>query len=85
MDASTLMSEGLTLMSFGMGFVFTFLTLLVIATKIMSWIIIRYEANIDFPVEIEDQVVSTVTPVKDESILAILSAAIQEYRSHHKF
>lgn len=84
MDASTLMSEGLTLMSFGMGFVFIFLTLLVIATRIMSTIIVRYEANLDFPVEIEAQPVSTVSPVKDESLLAILAAAVKEYRSHHK-
>lgn len=43
MEDSTLMSEGLTLMLTGMGFVFVFLTVLVLVTTLMSWIITRYE------------------------------------------
>ena len=39
MDDTTLMSEGLTLMLTGMGFVFVFLTVLVLVTTLMSWVI----------------------------------------------
>jgi len=80
MDASVLMTEGLTLMGFGMGFVFVFLTLLVIATKIMSWIINRYESNIDFP-STDNIQPPVATPVKDESLITVLTAAIHKHRS----
>ena len=46
MEDSTLMSEGLTLMLTGMGFVFVFLTVLVLVTTLMSWIITRYEKSV---------------------------------------
>ena len=46
MEKSTLMSEGLTLMVTGMGFVFVFLTVLVLVTTLMSWIITRYEKSV---------------------------------------
>jgi oxaloacetate decarboxylase gamma subunit len=45
-DESSLLNEGLTLMLFGMGFVFLFLTLLVIATSIMSKLMTKYEKTI---------------------------------------
>ena len=83
MDASILMTEGLTLMGFGMGFVFVFLTLLVIATKIMSWIINRYESNIDFPAP-TSVAAPVATPVKDESLIAVLTAAVHKHRSRRK-
>jgi oxaloacetate decarboxylase gamma subunit len=46
MEAPSLLNEGLTLMLFGMGFVFVFLTLLVFATKMMSLLITQYEKNV---------------------------------------
>ncbi|WP_419831591.1 OadG family protein [Endozoicomonas atrinae] len=42
MNPSDLISEGSSLMLFGMGFVFLFLTLLVLVTSLMSKIIDRY-------------------------------------------
>ena len=46
MTASNLMTEGLNLMLVGMGFVFVFLTLLVIITTFMSKIITSYELSL---------------------------------------
>ncbi len=48
--SSDLMLEGLTLMVFGMGFVFTFLTLLVLATKTMSATVLRFSPVEDLSV-----------------------------------
>jgi len=89
MDAPSLMEEGINLMLFGMGFVFVFLTLLVIVTSIMSRIIIRIEKNVgEMP---EDGVPSPTTFISphhehvdhsdDKTIVAVLSAAVKKYRS----
>ena len=89
MEASSLMEDGLNLMLFGMGFVFVFLTLLVVATSLMSWIIIKIEKNVGtIP---EDGVPSPTTFIakhdeqaphcNDNAIIAVLSAAVHKYRS----
>ena len=80
--SSDLMLEGLTLMVFGMGFVFTFLTLLVLATKTMSATVLRFSP-------VED--LSLLTPplnmaspsqqvANDAQLMAVLSAAVHRYR-----
>jgi len=80
--SSDLMLEGLTLMVFGMGFVFTFLTLLVLATKTMSATVLRFSP-------VEDLLVLTpplnmVSPsqqvANDAQLMAVLSAAVHRYR-----
>jgi len=95
MDTSNLLSEGVTLMIFGVSFVFVFLTLLVIVTSLMSWIIIRYEKNVGtLP---EDGIPAATTFISphthdhaehphsdDSSLITILSAAVHKYRSRHK-
>jgi oxaloacetate decarboxylase (Na+ extruding) subunit gamma len=97
MEASSLLNEGLTLMLFGMGFVFIFLTLLVFVTSLMSRIITLYEKNVGVlpkgGVPSPTPVIPHHSPVNtlpadakkpDENTLAILSAAIREYRARHK-
>lgn len=85
MPSSDLMLEGLTLMVFGMGFVFTFLTLLVLATKTMSATVLRFAP-------VEDLLVLNppLTPVSpsqqvanDPQLMAVLSAAVHRYRQDH--
>ena len=95
MDTSNLLNEGFTLMLFGVGFVFVFLTLLVIATSLMSWIIIKYEKSVGaLPEDGIPAPTVFISPHKhdhaehahseDSSLITILSAAVHKYRSRHK-
>jgi len=96
MEASSLLNEGLTLMLFGMGFVFVFLTLLVFVTKIMSQLITKYEKSVGVlpeggvpsPTAViprHGPIASVAhTPQEDKNLILILTAAVHEYRSRHK-
>lgn len=97
MESSNLMNEGLTLMLFGMGFVFLFLTLLVGATTLMSRIITKYEKNVGAIPEGGVPSPTAVIPrhgplaqqpvkqhVEDKTIISVISAAVHKYRSNHK-
>jgi len=95
MDTSNLLNEGFSLMLFGVGFVFVFLTLLVIATSLMSWIITKYEKNVgvlpEDGIPAPTAVVGSnkhehahVTHTQDSSLITVLTAAIHKYRSKNK-
>lgn len=77
MEESGLLIEGLTLMALGMGFVFVFLTVLVIATTGMSWVVRRFTPE---PVEVPE--VSRRPPARqdDGELIAVLAAALHRYR-----
>jgi len=94
MDTPSLIEEGINLMLFGMGFVFVFLTLLVIVTSLMSWIIIKVEKNIGV---IPDEGVAAPTtfipphgplaeqaPSDDKTLISVLTAAVHKFRSDKK-
>lgn len=97
MESSDLLNEGFTLMLFGVGFVFVFLTLLVIATSLMSWVIIRYEKSVGVlpedgipaptavvgPHHKHDQA-GQQTQSQDSSLITVLTAAVHKYRSRNK-
>lgn len=96
MDDTTLMSEGLTLMLTGMGFVFVFLTVLVLVTSLMSWIITRYEKSVG---ALPEEGIPTPTAVlgqhqptspqkasqspQDHTLLTVLSSAVHKYRNRN--
>ena len=44
---TTMIEQGTTLMLYGMGTVFTFLTLLVFATTLMSYLVSRFQRQTD--------------------------------------
>lgn len=74
-----IMQQGVDLMLFGMGSVFIFLTVLVIATAIMSSVVQRFFPEAPAPV---------VTPparapqgVTDPKLLAIIKGAIDQHRA----
>ena len=73
--------QGLNLMAFGMGAVFVFLTLLVIATSIMSAIIGKlYPESLPAPKSIK----MPSTQVEDQQIVSAIIAAIKLHRSRNK-
>ncbi|MBF8222332.1 OadG family protein [Halomonas sp. 328] len=75
-----LLQEGLALMGFGMGFVFVFLTVLVISTTLMSRVVNRL-----VPVP-EPKAPTPAAPARqdDEELLAVMSAALHRYRQRHR-
>ncbi|CAH0530852.1 oxaloacetate decarboxylase gamma chain [Allocatenococcus thiocycli] len=69
-----LFTEGLNLMTLGMGFVFTFLVFLVFAVKAMSNFLVRFETTTSpQPKNVAP------TPKTDHHLVAVIAAAI-----HHK-
>ena len=74
------MSKGIELMLAGMGIVFLFLTMLVLAINLMSSLIQRF-----FPEA--PNLVGTVTTSSsgiDKNIVAAIAAAVHQHRSKHK-
>jgi oxaloacetate decarboxylase gamma subunit len=75
---STLISQGLDLMLYGMGTVFTFLTLLVGVTTLMSTVVNK------LIIEQPEEAVSTATaPLKsavEPRIAKVIQAAIDQHR-----
>ncbi len=98
MEQSSLLSEGVTLMLYGMGFVFVFLTVLVSATSLMSKLITKYEKNVG--VIPDEGIASPATYIpqhdslanqdpaanlaNDETIIPVVSAAVHKHRSRNK-
>jgi len=67
-----------------MGFVFTFLTLLVFATKTMSAIVLRLEPVEDLVITPPLNMASPSQNVaNDPQLMAVLSAAVHRYRQDH--
>ena len=81
-----LMLEGINLMVIGMGAVFTFLTLLVFTTTLMSKLVMKYAPPPPAPAAPPVVVASPNQPnqVSDGQLLAVISAAIHRHRSHQK-
>ena len=74
-----LMSSGVELMFVGMGIVFLFLTMLVVAINIMSsWVQRLFP---DAPIQ---AVAPAVSGGIDKNIIAAITAAVYQHRSKHK-
>jgi oxaloacetate decarboxylase gamma subunit len=75
-----LMGSGVELMFAGMGIVFLFLTMLVVAINIMSTLVQRFFP--DAPASAATS--TTVSSGIDKSIIAAITAAVHQHRSKHK-
>ncbi len=76
----SLMQEGLMLMAFGMGFVFVFLTVLVIATTGMSKLVARWA-----PVPAKPEAARAPAPAaQDDDLMVVISTAVHRYRQRHR-
>ncbi|MCG7601449.1 OadG family protein [Halomonas sp. McH1-25] len=81
MSDSQLIQEGLSLMAFGMGFVFVFLTLLVFATTGMSRLVMRF---VPAPVKEEASRQAPPPARTDDDVMAAISVAVHRYRQRHR-
>lgn len=72
-----LVSQGFELAIFGMGTVFVFLTLLILATHCMSLLVQKFEH------ETSNQAVLAETQIDDHHLLTIISAAIAQHKNKH--
>jgi oxaloacetate decarboxylase (Na+ extruding) subunit gamma len=77
-NMTELMSSGIELMIAGMAIVFLFLTMLVCAINLMSFIVQRF-----FP-EAPTTAVHVSTGGVDKQVIAAITAAVHQYRSQHK-
>jgi oxaloacetate decarboxylase gamma subunit len=76
-----LMSRGIELMLVGMGIVFLFLTMLVVAINIMSSLVQRFFPDAPTPTMGATPIVSGGI---DKSIIAAITAAVHQHRSKHQ-
>lgn len=77
-----LMNTAIELMLLGMGMVFVFLTVLILATQGMSAIIIRMAASDASDVQTTIAPIKTTTsPVRDQALLKAIGEAIKQHRS----
>ncbi|AOM00313.1 sodium pump decarboxylase subunit gamma [Cobetia marina] len=87
MQENDLLGEGLNLMVFGMGFVFVFLSLLVVAMMAMAKLVDRFApAPLPAAPRTTRAPVSAAPAAEDDSELtAVMAAAIHRFRQdHHK-
>ncbi|ANG61627.1 oxaloacetate decarboxylase [Marinobacterium aestuarii] len=82
-----LLSEGLELMVFGMGFVFVFLTLLVFVTGLMSKIVTKYAPAPEIkPAKKRATAAGSASvsapAANNDELVAVISAAVHKFRSN---
>lgn len=80
------MDNALALMAVGMGFVFSFLIILVAVTLIMSAIAMRLSPAEEkvVPGAQDGQQEGTGSPMEDKQLMAVISAAVSKYRARHR-
>lgn len=76
-----LLSEGLELMVFGMGFVIVFLTLLVFATTAMSALVGKYFPEAPAAPKAKRAVTAAATAGNNDELIAVMTAAVHKHRS----
>lgn len=80
----SIMHQGVDLMLYGMGSVFVFLTVLVIATTIMSSLIQRFLPDAPATAPAPAAVPSAPTSVTDPKLLAVIKAAVDQHRAKNQ-
>ena len=80
MPSPHVLSEGFTLMAYGMGFVFAFLMILVLVTSLMSRLIARYLPQAPPAAACPIRPPGRAAP-DDADLMAVIAAAIHRYRS----
>ena len=81
---SNLLEQGIELMIYGMGTVFVFLAVLVVVTQGLSWLVQRFMPEKAVTVAAKATPAQPADTAIDDQLLAVISAAVKEYRSRHK-
>lgn len=76
-----LISEGINLMVFGMGFVFVFLTLLVFSTAGMSKVVGKYFPEAPAQPKAAKPASVAAAANNNDELVAVMTAAVHKYRS----
>ena len=79
METTSIINDGLTLLALGMGFVYVFLTVLVIATTVMSKLIMKYSAPEPLSTPNSSPQNSQTTHI-DPNVLTAIKEAIKLHR-----
>lgn len=80
---NTLLEDGLGLMVLGMGFVFLFLVVLIVATNAMSSLLNKYFPEVK-AVNLPSGATTAASPVVDEQLTAVITAAINQHRAQKR-
>lgn len=79
-----LVKDSLSLMAIGMGTVFSFLLLLVVLLRIMSWLAHRLsplDAQTPLSTPVAPVTGSVTGPMADAELIAVITAAVTRYRA----
>jgi len=84
MPEQDLISQGLELMTLGMGVVFVFLTMLVFVTGAMSKLVNKLAPEVEAPAPAPRRAAPAPSAGVDPQLLKVLSAAVKEHRANQK-
>ncbi|WP_372831983.1 OadG family protein [Pontibacterium sp.] len=77
-----IVSEGINLMIFGMGFVVVFLTLLVFATTAMSKLVAKIAPEQPQPKPVKAKAAPAAAAGNNDELIAVMTAVVHKYRSN---
>ena len=72
-----LINSGLSLTLLGMGTVFVFLVLLIYATRLMSWFVLKFATSNQ---SVEHASLVQREPAENTELVAVVTAAVRQYR-----
>ena len=85
MQETSLLMEGVNLLTLGMGFVFIFLIFLVFAITVMSKCVARYAPPPAAPkAKTKTQSAPVSNPAQDDQLIAVLTAAVHHHRAQRQ-
>ena len=82
--AENLLQQGLELTVYGMGTVFVFLFMLIFATRGMSQLALRFGGSEIIESPIAPNTTKTTNNLESTQLIAVITAAIRQYRVSNK-
>ena len=74
-------NESIQLLIYGMGTVFVFLYILILATQTMSRLVLRFMPEVESAAAVKRK---SPAPNVDPNVVAAIGLAVQEYRREHR-